>query len=197
MADKRTPRERLIETAAALFYERGLPNVGINEVTDRAAVARMTLYNNFASKEALSLAAFERLAELRREVIEKHLAKAQMAMARSAKARSPARRADALFDAAERFASDPKFKGCAFINLAAQEANPRGPLHALVRSHKDWVRGIFRTIATEAGAAQPDMVAHQLMALWDGAVVEAYIQQSLKPIEAARRAVAVILGAKP
>ncbi len=187
MTDKRTPRERLIETAAALFYERGLPNVGINEVTDRAAVARMTLYNNFASKEALSLAAFERLAELRREVIEKHLAKA----------RSPARRADALFDAAERFASDPKFKGCAFINLAAQEANPRGPLHALVRSHKDWVRGIFRTIATEAGAAQPDMVAHQLMALWDGAVVEAYIQQSRKPIEAARRAVAVILGAKP
>ena len=29
----------LIDTAADLFYERGLPNVGINEVTERAGVA--------------------------------------------------------------------------------------------------------------------------------------------------------------
>ena len=72
-----SPRDRLIDTAAELFYERGLPNVGINEVTDRAGVARMTLYNNFASKEALALAAFERQAEARRAIMEKRLGRAR------------------------------------------------------------------------------------------------------------------------
>ena len=79
MAAQRTPRDRLIHTAAELFYERGLPNVGINEVTDRASVARMTLYNNFASKEALALAAFEKLAAVRHALIGKHLDRAQTA----------------------------------------------------------------------------------------------------------------------
>jgi AcrR family transcriptional regulator len=77
MPTRPSPRERLIDTAADLFYERGLPNVGINEVTDRAGVARMTLYNNFDSKEALALAAFQRQVEIRRAVIEKRLARAR------------------------------------------------------------------------------------------------------------------------
>ena len=36
MAARASPRDRLIDTAADLFYARGLPNVGVNEVTERA-----------------------------------------------------------------------------------------------------------------------------------------------------------------
>src|SRR5262249_20346191 len=81
MSAQPSPRDRLIDTAASLFYERGLPNVGINEVTERAGVARMTLYNNFDSKEALALAAFERQAEARRALMAKRLEPARTASA--------------------------------------------------------------------------------------------------------------------
>jgi len=94
MSARPSPRDRLIDTAASLFYERGLPNVGINEVTERAGVARMTLYNNFDSKEALALAAFERQAEARRALFEKCLKRA----------RSASDAVKAMFDLYERIA---------------------------------------------------------------------------------------------
>src|SRR5215471_4759619 len=105
MTARQSPRSRLIDTAADLFYDRGLPNVGINEVTERAGVARMTLYNNFDSKEALALAAFERQAEARRALIEKRLERA----------RSASDAAKAMFDVSEQFATKSSFRGCPFI----------------------------------------------------------------------------------
>src|SRR5207237_1465547 len=101
MSARPSPRDRLIDTAADLFYERGLPNVGINEVTERAGVARMTLYNNFDSKEALALVAFERHAEARRALIETRLERAPTASAA----------VKAMFDVFEQFATDSPFRG--------------------------------------------------------------------------------------
>lgn len=183
MPEYQSPRDRLIDTALTLFCERGLPRVGINEVTDRARVARMTLYNNFTSKEALALAAFERLAIERQKLIKEHLSTAS----------TSDDRVTAIFAAAATLASDPKFKGCAFINVAAQESEPNSALHALVRDHKAWVRSLFQEIASQACCLQPKIVAQQLLALWDGGIAEAYIQQSKEPIEAARQAALIIL----
>jgi AcrR family transcriptional regulator len=134
MSTRASPRDRLIDTAADLFYERGLPSIGINEVTDRAGVARMTLYNNFDSKEALALAAFERQAEARRALIEKRLKRA----------RTPTEAVGAMFDVSEQFAMKSGFRGCPFINVVVQGPHPEGPMHALVRTHKAWIRAKFR-----------------------------------------------------
>ena len=185
MPSRSSPRDRLIDTAADLFYDRGLPNVGINEVTERAGVARMTLYNNFDSKEALALAAFERQAEARRALIEKRLERS----------RTPSDAVKAMFDVSERFAKDSRFRGCPFINVAVQDPQLQGPMHALVRAHKDWIRAKFREIAARAGHRKPDTAAQQLLALLDGASVESFIQRSLEPIRASRQAAEILLSA--
>jgi len=185
MSARPSPRDRLIDTAADLFYERGLPNVGINEVTERAGVARMTLYNNFDSKEALALAAFERQAEARRALLEKRLERA----------RTTSDAIKAMFDVSEQFAKESRFRGCAFINVAVQDPQPNGPMHALVRAHKDWLRAQFRDIATRAGRRKPDTLAQQLLALYDGSSVEAFIQGSIAPIRAAKQAAEFLLTA--
>ena len=185
MGARSSPRDRLIDTAADLFYERGLPNVGINEVTERAGVARMTLYNNFDSKEALALAAFERQAEARRVLIEKRLELA----------RTPSDAVKAMFDVSEQLATQPGFCGCAFTNVAVQDPHPAGPMHALVRAHKAWIRARFRDIAARAGHRKPDTAAQQLLALLDGASVEAFIQGSVEPIRASRQAAEILLSA--
>lgn len=185
MSERRSPRDRLIDTAADLFYDRGLPNVGINEVTDRAGVARMTLYNNFDSKEALALAAFERQSEARRALIEKRLERA----------RTPSDAIKAMFDVSEQFATKSSFRGCPFINVVVQGPHPAGRMHALVRAHKDWLRAKFRDIAAQAGHRKPDTAAQQLLALLDGASVEAFIQGSVEPIRASRHAAEILLNA--
>lgn len=181
----KAPRDRLIDTAAELFYDRGLPNVGINEVTERASVARMTLYNQFESKEALALAAFERQAEEKQALVDKHLKRT----------RTPLQSVKAMFDVAEKLAMRPGFRGCAFINVAIQEPRSKGQIFALVREHKDFIRSKFRDIAARAGCPKPETTAQQLLALWDGAIVEAFIQGNAEPIRASKQAAAILLRA--
>jgi hypothetical protein len=62
-----------------------------------------------------------------------------------------------------------------------------------VLDHKLWVRGKFEDLARLARARQPQRLAQQLLVLWDGAIVEAYIQRSVEPIDAGRQAAKVLL----
>ena len=59
MSEKTPTRERLLNAAAALFYNNGVGATGIDAITARAGVAKMSLYNNFASKADLVTAYIE------------------------------------------------------------------------------------------------------------------------------------------
>src|ERR1017187_10770216 len=49
-------RDRLLAAAAECFYNHGVNGTGIDTITAAARVAKMSLYNNFASKDDLVLA---------------------------------------------------------------------------------------------------------------------------------------------
>jgi len=68
-------------------------------------------------------------------------------------------------------------------------------MHALVRAHKAWIRAKFRYIAARAGHRKPDTTAQQLLALLDGASIEAFIQGGVEPIRAGRQAAEILLRA--
>src|SRR5689334_17367504 len=52
-------RERILETAYDLFSRRGIHDVGIDELVERAGVAKATLYKHFSSKDELVLGFLE------------------------------------------------------------------------------------------------------------------------------------------
>src|SRR3954453_4303770 len=52
-------RARLLAAAAECFYDHGVAGSGIDTITAAAGVAKMSLYNNFASKDDLVLAYLE------------------------------------------------------------------------------------------------------------------------------------------
>ena len=52
-------KERLLSSANRLFHERGINATGIDLVVRNAGVAKASLYNNFANKEALVVAYLE------------------------------------------------------------------------------------------------------------------------------------------
>src|SRR4051812_50016617 len=49
-------RDRLLAAAAECFYNQGVNGTGIDAITAAAGGAKMSLYNNFASKDDLVLA---------------------------------------------------------------------------------------------------------------------------------------------
>ncbi len=177
-------RQRLVETARDLFARHGIPNVGINQVIAAAKVARMSLYNHFASKDELVLAAFEAEAARRRQAIE----------AAQADAPTPRARVLALFDVAEALASEAGFRGCAFLNLAVETAAPESRGHALARRHKEWIRDNLAVQLRQAGAAAPEALAEQILVLWDGGIVGAYVRRTPAPLRAARTAALTLMS---
>lgn len=173
-----TTAERLTATAIRLFQDRGFARVGIDQIVREAEVARMSLYNNFHSKEGLALAAYAALSQARQEAVDAVISAAP----------DPQAAILAIFDLAQTLAGRPSFRGCAFINLAAQVGSSEERLVALVRRHKAALRERFARLAAERGEPEPELLSRQLLALWDGALADAFIEGDIAPIRAARRA---------
>ena len=57
--EKKPARQRILETASEMFYRDGIRAVGIDAIIARSGVAKMSLYRNFPSKDALVAAWLE------------------------------------------------------------------------------------------------------------------------------------------
>src|ERR1700722_10955556 len=52
-------RERLLAAASDLFYDEGVHTVGVDRITERAGVAKATLYTLFGSKDGVGRASLQ------------------------------------------------------------------------------------------------------------------------------------------
>lgn len=77
----------------------------------------------------------------------------------------------AFFDVLDVWFNAPDFRGCQFINAAAEFPNPHDPVHAVAADHKRKNRDFFRDLAAAAGAADPEAFADQYTALVEGTLV--------------------------
>ncbi len=62
-------RDRLLETATALFAEKGYGGTSVREIVDRAGVSKPVLYYYFKSKEGLFYAILEWAADVQQEIL--------------------------------------------------------------------------------------------------------------------------------
>ncbi len=158
-----TARERLIETSYDLFTRRGIGDVGVDEVVEKAGVAKATLYRHFPSKEDLVLAFLDRRAELwTGEVIE----------------RRPSDRADAaqdqllaLFDVLDDwFHQRSDYEACSFVKVLF-EMGPEGRIGRACLAHLDKIRDVLRDRAERAGLRDAPTLAWSLNILLKGSIV--------------------------
>ena len=180
-------RQRLLETADRLFYQEGVRAVGIDRIIAEAGVAKMSLYNHFASKDDLIL----EVLKYREEVV---LGFFRAAMERHGKkAKNPLR---AFFAALKDFFASPGFRGCPFQNAAIELADPTHPGTEFVRGHKqrfsDFLRGLVEEVVGKAAAK----VAPAVTILVEGAIVTAVIQGNPGAADIARDAALKLVGAK-
>ena len=177
-------RERLLAAADKLFYEEGVNTVGIDRVIEAAGVAKATLYSSFGSKEGLIVAYLRARLERRQQRTMRYLAEA----------RTPRERILAPFDVLDSFIREPGFNGCAFMNANA-EAQPGSAVQQAAHESRMWTLSLFTELARDVGAHDPEALAHQLVLLYDGALVSSRMDDDLDAALTAKATAATLVGA--
>jgi AcrR family transcriptional regulator len=154
------PRERLLETASALFYNEGINTVGVDRIVSEANVTRATFYRHFAGKEALVLAYLQRAHDSIVERVERALAH-----------EDPRDRLLAIAQDIGSQIRSPHFRGCAFIKAAAECEDPDQPVGRAVRAHRAWFAGVIRKVFTDLEHSSPNDPMRHFIMLRDGAMV--------------------------
>lgn len=168
-------RERILATAYPLFCERGLRDVGIDEIISRSGVAKATLYRHFPSKDDLVLA----FLQLREERWTVGLVEAEARR----RGRTPEDQLLALFEVFDEWFHRSDFHACAFVNVLL-EMRPRHPLGRASIQYLENIRAMVRGLAEEAGLRDTDDFARSWHILMKGSIISA----TEGDLEAAQRA---------
>jgi AcrR family transcriptional regulator len=176
-------RERILNTAYDLFAQRGIRGVGVDEVIERAGVAKATLYRHFPSKDELVLGFLEE-----RERRWTHERVEAGALQRGI---TPEDQLLAIFDVfddwfREEWSDRDQFEGCSFVNVLL-ELGPKHPAGEASVRHLENIRSIVKGLAEEAGLREPANFARSWHILMKGSIVQA----AEGDVDAAQRAKAM------
>ena len=181
---RRPARERLLAAAEELFYQDGVQSVGIDRVIERAGVAKASLYANFNGKDDLVRAYLDARFEARRAAIETKLALQE----------APRDKMLAVFDAMTEPLARRNYRGCAFLRATAEmPADASG--REVCQDARRWTRELLSRLAKEAGASNPDVLARQLVLLYDGAAASAQMDRDPTAAAEARAAAMLLIDA--
>jgi AcrR family transcriptional regulator len=176
-------RERLLGTAARIFYAEGINTVGVGRIVKEADVTLATFYRHFPSKQDLVLAYLQRV----------HDDYDTLAAAAQEAARDPG---DALRLIGRNITAqlfEPGFRGCAFINAASEFEDPDGPVVRAVLAHRAWFHDLVRDTLAAAGDPRPDLAASRYVMLRDGATTAGHLGDPSQARDAFDRSVADLL----
>ena len=115
----RAPRERILDTAYELFSHRGVHDVGIDELIERAGVAKATLYRHFPSKDELVLAFLEQREQL--------WTYGWVEAEARRRGKTPEEQLLAIFELFDEWFHREDFEGCSFVNVLLESATSTIP----------------------------------------------------------------------
>ena len=167
-------RQRILDTASTLFYERGVRAVGVDLVVDESGVAKTSLYRHFRTKDDLIVAFLER------EDVEFW---AQWDEVAARHADDPVAEIEAHMRWIGKRLARANYRGCPQVNVAAEFAEAGHPAREVSRRHMQAMRKRLAELARRFGALRPNDLAAQLGVLVNGAFVSASM---LTPDEATR-----------
>jgi AcrR family transcriptional regulator len=159
-------RERIIDAATQLFYAQGLHAVSAEKIIALVGITKVTFYRHFPSKDDLIVAYLERRAEWERSAV---LTVRQMT---GDDVPSVFR---IIAEAIGAESCSPGFRGCPFINAAAEYPDPRHPIRQVVDAHRRWFKDTIEELLDEIDVPNAAEVADELVMLRDGAMVSGYL----------------------
>ena len=178
-------KKRILETATELFYAEGIRLVGVDLLISSSQVTKATFYKHYRSKDNLVVAYISGRDARVRENIENII-------------RESARPRDAINAIVAVIVGrlqSPGFRGCAFLNAAAEYPDPTHPIRILISEHRDWYSTTIESLLGRAGHPLPGDGSDDFMIARDGAMSGGYAGDPVAAVGALRRAVDNILAA--
>ena len=163
----------LIKTALQLFYSNGINSVGISEIVKESGVAKKTLYHHFSSKEQLVLATLKYRDHLFCQWFESILNGKQTGQ----------ESIFALFYGLDNWFNNKvagldEFKGCYFINTAAEYGDSNSFIRRSCQEHKHKISLLIKEKVSMfiKKTDECEVVANAISLLKEGAIVSASVE---------------------
>lgn len=150
-------RDQLLATAEHLFYEQGFHATGIDRIVAAAGVVRMTLYNHFASKEALVAA-----------VLQARHARFIASLDAAAAAAAPGQMTRALVEAHGDWLERDSPHGCIMAKAMGEFAEHNPEIHALAAAAKSELLARLEAAAAHDGLSHQDGLARRVFMVLEG-----------------------------
>jgi AcrR family transcriptional regulator len=175
-------RRRLLDTATRLFYTEGIRAVGIDRIIAEAGVAKATFYKHFPSKDELVVAYIEEQDRLGRAAV-------------AALPRQPPREMiAAIMGRISEAVVAGGWRGCPFLNAAAEYPNPTSAVRQAIDARRTWYRDSLRDLLAADGDPASSVTASLLVAVSDGLLESAYLDDPESIPALVREAVARLLN---
>lgn len=172
-------RQKIVETATRLFYEKGYNLTGINEIIKEAEIAKATLYHHFKSKEDICLAYL-------------HYKNDTFTQDISAFVEAAAPGQDqilALFGFLRSFFHDKDFNGCWCLNTISELPKGSDRIREEIQAQKAqlirYISGLVAKHFPELGEPKQAALARKIYLLYEGALSESHLHGEPWPIEEA------------
>jgi len=163
-AHRAPAKGRILDCADRLFYEEGIRTVGVDRLITESSVTKATFYKHYRAKDNLIVAYITNRHHTVRDNIEGIIAgapDAEIALRR-------------LVEAVGNDIDAPGFRGCPFINAAAEFANPLHPVRQVVTMHREWYTETIGALLRDAGHPAPGDAADEFLLVRDGALAGGY-----------------------
>ncbi|HPW30671.1 MAG TPA: TetR/AcrR family transcriptional regulator [Rhodoferax sp.] len=154
------PRERILEAAHKLFYSEGIRATGVDRIIEQSSVSKVTFYRQYASKDDLIRAYLDYRHE-------NWISWFKSSLADTATTDSNA--TEALVSTLRSWFAQPDFRGCAFLNAAAELGSSDPEILKVVSRHKQDMSSVVDEFFS-GGALS---VGRKLSLVIDGAIVHA------------------------
>ena len=180
------PRDRILQAASDLFYRQGIRSVGVDAIIASARVAKASFYHHFQSKDDLVVAWLQ--SENARWLD-------RVAAETERRTEDPAERLLVFFDVVEELIEQPDFRGCPYLNTAAELRGETGPARDAAGAFVLEVDTYLVSLAKAAGIRSPEELGRALQLLIAGALVSTVAVRAVWPASAARRTAATLVAA--
>lgn len=177
-------KKRILETATELFYTEGIRLVGVDRLISASQVTKATFYKHYRSKDNLVVAYVSGRHVHDKEEVENVIRENT----------DPSEALNAVLALIVARLQAPNFRGCLFLNAAAEHPNPTHPIRLLVSEHRDWYSTTIEALLTQMGHPLPGEGADDFILARDGAMCGGYAGDPIAAVGALRRAVAHVLA---
>lgn len=183
-AQRAPAKGRILDTANVLFYEDGIRNVGVDRIIAASSVTKATFYKHYRAKDNLIveyMAGRHRAAQAELD----HLI---------ATSSSPDAALRAFVASVSDEISSPGFRGCAFINAAAEFPDANHPVRVIVNDHREWFVETLANLLRGLGHPVPGDAADEILLARDGAYSGGYAGDSIAAVAAMGRIASRVLA---